>query len=362
MFDQIQAEYIHGLDEKLDLIKQLILRLEKLEDVESILNEIKKEIHSIKGSAGSYGYPELSTLCHNFEDYLEGCDVLESNSSFIEHSLKFVDMAKDFVKTISTGEKIDASDFSQNIEKIALQDSQDSRRVLIVDPSKTIAKMISIELRKNGFSTAVSSNGLEAFSRLIRESFDVLITSLNLLDLSGESLIEAASAIEDVNSDLKIILITSSVKKRLKTTRGDIVFEKSLDLGKNIISYLKGPTKKKLVYYINDDISLHKLVEIGFKKHENYELKCFSNPMEALLKAPEDKPDVFLVDVMMPEIDGIQTAKELNQQGLLNESKLLFFTGKSEKEHQELISLGAHGVIAKPFNPVKLICEIESYL
>jgi len=72
-------------------------------------------------------------------------------------------------------------------------------------------------------------------------------------------------------------------------------------------------------------------------------------------------PDLLLLDVMMPGMDGPSTLKALRELSLLNGVPVVFITAKvqpSEIEH--LKSLGADAVIAKPFNPMTLADQVQS--
>ncbi len=86
---------------------------------------------------------------------------------------------------------------------------------------------------------------------------------------------------------------------------------------------------------------------------------------EAALEAAEsDGPfDVVLLDVMMPGMDGPSTLEGLRAGGLAAEAPVVFLTAKAQTaDRQRLGSLGAAGVIAKPFDPLTLPGELERLL
>ncbi len=86
---------------------------------------------------------------------------------------------------------------------------------------------------------------------------------------------------------------------------------------------------------------------------------------QAALQAAESEGlfDAVLLDVMMPGMDGPSTLQELRARGLSETVPIVFLTAKAQaSERQRLISLGAAGVIAKPFDPLKLSDQITQLL
>jgi len=86
---------------------------------------------------------------------------------------------------------------------------------------------------------------------------------------------------------------------------------------------------------------------------------------EAALKALEHEApfDAVLLDVMMPGMDGPSTLQQLRAHGLPAGVPVIFLTAKAQSaERQRLMSLGAAGVIAKPFDPLKLPDELTQLL
>jgi two-component system OmpR family response regulator len=86
---------------------------------------------------------------------------------------------------------------------------------------------------------------------------------------------------------------------------------------------------------------------------------------EAALRALEQEGpfDAVLLDVMMPGMDGPATLQQLRAHGLPTAVPVVFLTAKAPSaERQRLMSLGAAGVIAKPFDPLKLPDELTRLL
>ena len=121
-------------------------------------------------------------------------------------------------------------------------------------------------------------------------------------------------------------------------------------------------TELKRVLHVEDDPSIRMVASVALEKVGKLEvLSCESGEM-ALEKATAFDPQVLLLDVMMPQMDGPATLKRLRE--ILDvESKLvLFMTAKvQEKEINEDLSIGAFGVIIKPFDPMTLASQIQTH-
>ncbi len=84
---------------------------------------------------------------------------------------------------------------------------------------------------------------------------------------------------------------------------------------------------------------------------------------EGLKKAEKDQPDVILLDLVMPEMDGIQTLTNMRKNPATEDIPVIFVTTKGMfDEFEEMKKLGALAVITKPFDPVKLGDQIREIL
>jgi CheY-like chemotaxis protein len=84
---------------------------------------------------------------------------------------------------------------------------------------------------------------------------------------------------------------------------------------------------------------------------------------EALEGAPDEAPDVLLLDLRMPEVDGIELMKKFREKVGYENVPVIFLTAiVEESQINELKALGAIGVISKPFDPTNLTAQIEEIL
>ena len=98
-------------------------------------------------------------------------------------------------------------------------------------------------------------------------------------------------------------------------------------------------------------------------RNEGYEVYTTNNGKDGLAKAREVLPHLIVLDVMMPEMDGIETCKEIRQVPLLKNSIIIFLTARGEDYSQIAgFDAGADDFVTKPFKPRVLVSRIKALL
>jgi putative two-component system response regulator len=94
-----------------------------------------------------------------------------------------------------------------------------------------------------------------------------------------------------------------------------------------------------------------------------YSLKLFNHAKQALDYAFANPPDLILLDIMMPNIDGFETCRRLKANPKLVDVPVIFITSKNEDEYEEYgFSVGASDFIHKPINAPILIARVKTHL
>lgn len=118
----------------------------------------------------------------------------------------------------------------------------------------------------------------------------------------------------------------------------------------------------KRILYIEDEEDIREIAKISLEDLGGFEVKYCASGHEAISVAEAFHPDLFLLDVMMPNLDGPATLKELKKINSLRNIPAIFMTAKiRESEVGDYLSCGAIGVIAKPFNPMTLSDSIRIF-
>lgn len=118
-------------------------------------------------------------------------------------------------------------------------------------------------------------------------------------------------------------------------------------------------TKLTDILYVEDDADISMITTIVLTS-AGYEVRRCATAMEALDALNEYTPQLILSDVMMPQMDGVELFKEVQQQHKDKCLPVIFMTAKAQvHEQEEYLALGVLGVIVKPYDPTTLCSEIE---
>lgn len=115
------------------------------------------------------------------------------------------------------------------------------------------------------------------------------------------------------------------------------------------------------ITYVEDEPDIGAIVQLALEEIGGYSLSlCRSGP-EAVQKVALFNPELVLLDVMMPGMDGVQTFHLLKALPGMRRTPIVFVTAKAQThEVAHYRSLGAADVIAKPFNPITLPDHVRS--
>jgi two-component system alkaline phosphatase synthesis response regulator PhoP len=116
------------------------------------------------------------------------------------------------------------------------------------------------------------------------------------------------------------------------------------------------------ILIVDDDPDILELLSYNLKK-EGYQVRTASNGKLALKEAEKFLPELVLLDVMMPEMDGIETCRQLRRNPDMKDSYIIFLTARIE-EYSEIagFSAGADDYITKPIKPGALLSRIKTAL
>lgn len=117
----------------------------------------------------------------------------------------------------------------------------------------------------------------------------------------------------------------------------------------------------KKILVVDDQPEIRKLIRltIGSK----YEVLEAANAEEASACLTEQRPDLILLDVMMPGIDGLDWCRMIKKVARLDNLRIIIVSSKTQlQDYADALAVGAEGYVAKPFSPAALLAKIEELL
>lgn len=115
------------------------------------------------------------------------------------------------------------------------------------------------------------------------------------------------------------------------------------------------------ILYVEDEQDIQEITKLALEELGGFTVEVCNSGKEAIEKAPEYRPDLILLDVMMPEMDGPSTLAALRDLPSTAQTPVIFMTAKTQSyEIDRFKALGAIDVIKKPFDPMALVDQLRT--
>ncbi len=113
------------------------------------------------------------------------------------------------------------------------------------------------------------------------------------------------------------------------------------------------------ILVVEDEISIQNVIRT-YLENENYQVRCVDNGPEALEAAAEFRPDLMILDLMLPGMDGMEVTARLRQK---SDVYILILTARAEESDRVAgLRIGADDYLTKPFSPRELVARVQAIL
>jgi CheY-like chemotaxis protein len=117
------------------------------------------------------------------------------------------------------------------------------------------------------------------------------------------------------------------------------------------------------ILLVDDEPDIREVVDVSLGLDRDFATRACASGADALATAAEWSPSLILLDVMMPVMDGPTTLAKLRNNPRTAHIPVVFLTARTQADEvEQYISLGAQGVLSKPFDPMTLAASVRSYL
>ncbi|AFZ38112.1 response regulator receiver protein (plasmid) [Stanieria cyanosphaera PCC 7437] len=118
----------------------------------------------------------------------------------------------------------------------------------------------------------------------------------------------------------------------------------------------------KRILLVDDEASILAVARVGLKRM-GWSVLTAASGQEGIALAETEQPDAIVLDVMMPEMDGLATLKQLQDNPQVKDIPVIFLTAKTQKaDRRRFYASGIKGFITKPFDPTTLASQISGFL
>ncbi|HLP95347.1 MAG: response regulator transcription factor [Chitinophagales bacterium] len=125
---------------------------------------------------------------------------------------------------------------------------------------------------------------------------------------------------------------------------------------------MKENTATNKILIVDDEPDILEFLQYNLRK-EGYQVVTAPDGLQALTVAEREKPDLILLDIMMPEMDGVETCRQLRSKKEFNDTPIAFLTARDEDFSQiAALDVGGDDYITKPIKPRVLMSRINALL
>ena len=241
------------------------------------------------------------------------------------------------------------------------------RRILVVDDEPDIADLMRMYLERSGYQVLIAHNAADAFNVAQVERVDLITLDVLLPDVDGFTLLEWLKN-EPKTKDIPVVLISiladdghgemlGAVDYLIKPVSEELVLEHlQRILGDSAED--RGP---RLVLVADDELDIRELVSAQLS-HAGYQVICATNGVEAVEMARREHPQVVLLDIKMPVMDGITALRMLRSEKATRDLPVVMMTaspGLYEASKSVTQLLGVSALLRKPFSVEELATAIS---
>jgi len=234
--------------------------------------------------------------------------------------------------------------------------------VLVVDDDATARELIAEQLKAEGFSVATAAGGLEGL-KLAKDLRPIAITlDVMMPDLDGWSVLAALRQDPEL-AEIPVIMITILDEHRRGVALGAAGYlTKPIDRERlhRMVSRFRASARPTRVLLVEDDKDQRERLR-GWLQGEQWVVQESANGREALTRLQADKPDVILLDLMMPEMDGFAVVAALQKEPRWRDIPVIVITARDlDAKDRERLNSGVQSVLVKEtFRPRELVERIR---
>jgi len=247
-------------------------------------------------------------------------------------------------------------------------DASDGRRspaadcVLVVDDDATARELIADHLKAEGFSVATAAGGVEGL-KLAKDLRPTAITlDVMMPDLDGWSVLTALRKDPEL-AEIPVIMITIVDEQRRGIALGAAGYlTKPIDRERlhRLVSQFRAQVPPTRVLVVEDDAVQRERMR-GWLEGPQWIVREAENGREALKRIQENKPDVILLDLMMPEMDGFAVVAALQKEDSWQDIPVIVITARDlDAKDRERLNSGVQSVLVKErFRPTDLVERVR---
>jgi PAS domain S-box-containing protein len=234
--------------------------------------------------------------------------------------------------------------------------------VLVIDDDVTARELIADHLKSEGFAVVTASGGLEGLKLAKQVKPTVITLDVLMPDLDGWSVLAALRKDSEL-ADVPVIMVSILDEQRRGAALGAAGYlTKPIDRERlrRLLDRFRAPTRPTRVLIVEDDPYQRERMR-GWIESQDSIVQQAANGKEALERLQESKPDLILLDLMMPEMDGFQVVATLQKEPAWRDIPVIVITALDlDAKDRARLNSGVESVLVKEtFRPADLVDRIR---
>lgn len=373
-FKLIQQRFVANLTNYVQLFEELGGKLRQGDSAIEDTEHYRNQMHKLAGSAKTFGFPELNGFAADVELVLvkitNGAkqeDVLPALRPALE---MFLVEARNITNVHTPPTEAQAEPVAE-VATITVKELDYS--IVVVDDGELVRDLVINGLSQEKCRIAQADNGFKLLQHLEKTKRyslltkpDLIVLDLNMPDMNGFEVLEKLKADPEFQA-IPVIMLTrqdedEAVMQAFSSGAVDYItkpFEVK-ELAARIMSVLR--RDRKTVLIADDDELISDLLRQRFFLM-GYTVLVARNGTEALARLHADQPDLAILDVVMPGMDGLSVLKQSKGSRTSGHIPIVMLTERNEKENVLMgLDSGAHDYIPKPFDIDELAARVSGIL
>ncbi len=351
---EIKHSFKRHLPGKLDEIDRLWASLGTAEDYDKSLDDLRRMVHSLAGSGGTFGANAVSRVAKELERILDSKFTdLDQKSAAATSVIKAVD--EGIAELRQVAENWHPSDVPY-IENINIRRTDPKNLIYLAEDDEHFAADLIVHLEQARYRVKHYAKLSDFEKACEHELPDIVIMDVVFQDgdAAGADVIKRLKNRTEFFPSVIFISVRGDMASRLAAARAGArrYFHKPLEMTK-LIQTINGFTERTVktpfrILLIDDDETLLEYYAAVLRE-AGMDIKTLSNPLEALVLIQEFKPDVVVTDVYMPDCSGPELAQVIRQDDTWALMPILFLSTESDMDRRLMaLNFGGDDFLIKP--------------
>ena len=236
--------------------------------------------------------------------------------------------------------------------------------ILVIDDDPVTRRLLEGVLTRQGFLVSVAGNGQEGLEAFRQRQPQLIILDIQMPVMDGHEFITAFKRIADIRAVPVIILTAYEDRQEVFRLEGvnDYIIKPfaMTPLIAKLKKRLRHKTKKVLV--IDDESDVVRVLESRLTAR-GYDVLTASDGLQGLKVAKKELPDLLILDIMMPKLDGLNLCRMLKFDEKYRRMAVMFLTARAGEATRRLgFEVGADAYFNKPYNHDDILHAIKELL